>query len=171
MDHLQRCKWSEASTLLQSYHDQEWGELVTEDDALFECLTLEMFQAGLSWSTILHKREHFRQAFDAFNVQKVRDYSEQHVEVLVNNARIVRHRKKIEATIENARRCANLIEQYGSLYQYMLQLPTDVEEKKKALKQTFKHVGLTTAESFLMATGFISPHHEPQCWKKNYEKR
>ncbi|MED1862580.1 DNA-3-methyladenine glycosylase I [Fictibacillus nanhaiensis] len=161
---MNRCKWSEESEMLQQYHDNEWGQYVAGDNRLFECLTLELFQSGLSWKTILHKRENFRHAFAQFEVGKVMQFGEEEVEVLLNNAGIVRHRKKIEATIENAKRVHTLIKEFGSFEEFLKQLPQETEEKQKVLKQTFKHVGLTTAESFLEATGRIQASHSEQCF-------
>lgn len=158
-----RCKWSQESELLIHYHDEEWGREVTEDNRLFECLTLEMFQAGLSWRTILHKRENFRKAFDGFEIETVMNYEEKDVERLLSNEGIVRHRRKIEATIENARRCHDLIKAHGSLITFFQSLPPDPIEKQKAMKKSFKHIGLTTAESFLMATGMMPTQHEEEC--------
>jgi DNA-3-methyladenine glycosylase I len=164
---MMRCKWSEESELLQHYHDNEWGEPVTEDQKLFECLTLELFQSGLSWRTILHKRENFRKAFSDFHVETVKSFTEEDVERLLLDAGIVRHRKKIEATIKNAGVVSEIAAQYGSFYHYMKQLPAAADEKKKALKKTFHHFGMTTAESFLEATGFSPPSHDDFCHKRS----
>jgi DNA-3-methyladenine glycosylase I len=159
-----RCKWSEESEMLQKYHDNEWGMQVTGNDELFECLTLELFQSGLSWKTILHKRENFRVAFAGFEIEKVKRFEEEDVERLLTDAGIVRHRKKIEATIENAKRVSQLITEYGSFNAFLDQLPEEKQEKQKKLQQTFKHVGLTTAESFLEATGRIPASHSEHCF-------
>lgn len=161
---MNRCKWSEESEMLQQYHDNEWGQFVVGDNALFECLTLELFQSGLSWKTILHKRENFRQAFAQFEVEKVMQFGEKEIEALLNDAGIVRHRKKIEATIENAKRVHALIKEFGSFEEFLKQLPHEKAEKQKVLRKTFKHVGLTTAESFLEATGRIQASHSEQCF-------
>jgi DNA-3-methyladenine glycosylase I len=161
---MNRCKWSEESEMLQQYHDNEWGQYVVGDNALFECLTLELFQSGLSWKTILHKRENFRQAFAQFEVEKVMQFGEKEIEALLNDAGIVRHRKKIEATIENAKRVHALIKEFGSFEEFLKHLPHETAEKQKVLRKTFKHVGLTTAESFLEATGRIQASHSEQCF-------
>ncbi|MED2972257.1 DNA-3-methyladenine glycosylase I [Fictibacillus sp. B-59209] len=163
MEETVRCKWSRDSELLTAYHDEEWGKQVKDDTKLFECLALEMFQAGLSWRTILHKRENFREAFCQFDIKEVMNFTEDDIVRLLSNEGIVRHRRKIEATIENARRCDVLINEQGSLITFFEQLPADHLEKQKAIKQTFKHIGLTTAESFLMATGMMQPQHEEGC--------
>ncbi|MQR93860.1 DNA-3-methyladenine glycosylase I [Fictibacillus phosphorivorans] len=161
---MNRCKWSEESEMLQQYHDNEWGKYVAEDNALFECLTLELFQSGLSWKTILHKRENFRSAFAQFEIEKVMQFGEKEIEVLLEDAGIVRHRKKIEATIENAKRVHELVKKFGSFEAFLKQLPPETEEKQKVLRKTFKHVGLTTAESFLEATGRIPASHSEVCF-------
>lgn len=161
---MNRCKWSEESEMLQQYHDNEWGQFVVGDNALFECLTLELFQSGLSWKTILHKRENFRQAFAQFEVEKVMQFGEKEIEALLNDAGIVRHRKKIEATIENAKRVHALIKEFGSFEEFLKHLPHETAEKQKVLRKTFKHVGLTTAKSFLEATGRIQASHSEQCF-------
>ncbi|MBY6038289.1 DNA-3-methyladenine glycosylase I [Fictibacillus nanhaiensis] len=161
---MNRCKWSEESEMLQHYHDEEWGKKAEGDDKLFECLTLELFQSGLSWRTILHKRENFRKAFADFQVEKVKCFGEEDIERLVADAGIVRHRKKIEATIENAKRIAALIQEYGSFDSFLDQLPGEKAEMQKTLQKTFKHVGFTTAESFLEATGRIPAAHSEQCF-------
>jgi DNA-3-methyladenine glycosylase I len=159
-----RCKWCEQDPLLTSYHDYEWGVYKKDNTLLFEYLTLEIFQAGLSWKTILHKRENFREAFDHFDINKIAAYSEAKIEELMQNAGIVRNRRKIEATIKNAAICMNLIEQYGSFSSFLETLPEENIEKQKELKKVFKHVGLTTAESFFMATGIMNPAHDPECF-------
>jgi DNA-3-methyladenine glycosylase I len=164
---LKRCKWCEGDPLLSAYHDHEWGISPADDFKLFEALTLEIFQAGLSWRTILYKREGFREAFALFDFYEIASFSEASVEELMQNSDIVRNRRKIEATIKNAEICIQLIEHHGSLNNYLETLPQEATEKQKVLKKTFNHVGLTTAESFLMAIGLMVPHHEPNCFLAN----
>ncbi|MCM3733992.1 DNA-3-methyladenine glycosylase I [Fictibacillus nanhaiensis] len=164
---MNRCKWSEESELLQHYHDKEWGKKAAGNSKLFECLTLELFQSGLSWRTILHKRENFRKAFAGFEIEKVKQFKEEDIERLVADAGIVRHRKKIEATIENANRIDELVKQYGNFDAFLDQLPEEKLEKQKMLKKTFVHVGLTTAESFLEATGRLPASHSEECFMSN----
>jgi DNA-3-methyladenine glycosylase I len=164
---MNRCKWSDESELLQHYHDQEWGKKAEGNNKLFECLTLELFQSGLSWRTILHKRENFRKAFASFEVEKVKNFGEEDIARLLEDAGIVRHRKKIEATVENARRLDQLIQQYGSFDAFLDHLPEEKLAKQKVLQKTFKHVGLTTAESFLEATGRIPAAHSDHCFMYN----
>ena len=120
-----RCKWCEGDQLLIDYHDHEWGKSLVDNDNLFEALTLEIFQAGLSWKTILHKRENFRQAFNGFEIRKVSAYNEEKIEELLQNKGIVRHRRKIEATIHNANVALELIEKHGSLKNYFESLPEE----------------------------------------------
>ncbi|MFG6497627.1 DNA-3-methyladenine glycosylase I [Fictibacillus sp. UD] len=161
---MNRCKWSEESEMLQQYHDNEWGKWVVGDNKLFECLTLELFQSGLSWKTILHKRENFRKAFLEFEIKKVMLFEEEDIKQLLADAGIVRHRKKIEATIENAKRVNDIVKKFGSFEVFLNELPDGKEDKQKTLQKTFKHVGLTTAESFLEATGRIPASHSEHCF-------
>lgn len=168
---VKRCKWAEADELMITYHDQEWGKQVLDDRALFELLTLELFQTGLSWRTILHRREGFRQAFDNFRIEKIAMYNEQKVQELVGNPGIIRHRGKIAATIHNAKSVLSLIETYGSLYQFFTSLPEEVKEQQKLMRKTFKHVGPSVLESFLIAGGFAQVQHEPDCFMAVSQKR
>ncbi|WLD93649.1 DNA-3-methyladenine glycosylase I [Alkalihalobacillus sp. AL-G] len=160
----QRCKWCEEDSQLIQYHDEEWGRQVTDNDALFEALTLEIFQAGLSWKTILHKRENFRAAFEGFKIDRVADFDSEKVEKLLQDKGIVRHRRKIESTIENAKIAQEIIKREGSLISFFTSLSDEKADKQKAIKTTFCHVGLTTAESFLQAAGFSEPDHAPTCF-------
>ena len=115
---LQRCFWSDGSPLYDGYHDREWGWPVVDDIRLFEKISLEGFQAGLSWITILKKRDAFRAGFDGFDVRKVARYTEADVQRLLGDAGIVRHRGKIEAVIHNAGRAIDLQDEFGSLARY-----------------------------------------------------
>lgn len=161
---VKRCKWAEADELMVAYHDHEWGKPVKENRALFELLTLELFQTGLSWRTILHKREGFRKAFDHFNIEKIAFYNDQKVEDLVQDPNIIRHRGKIAATIHNAKSVLALIETHGSLYQFFKSLPEESGAQKKLIRKTFKHVGPSVLESFLIAGGFAEVPHDPDCF-------
>ena len=114
-DGVMRCAWGDSAPDYRPYHDQEWGRPVTDDVRLFEKLCLEGFQSGLSWLTILRKREAFRSAFAGFDFEQVARYGERDVERLLGDAGIIRHRGKIEATINNARRAVELVEAEGSL--------------------------------------------------------
>lgn len=163
-----------------AYHDNEWGRPVTNDTRLFEKLCLEGFQSGLSWLTILRKRENFRAAFAGFDIDKVAAFDERDVERLLADAGIVRHRGKIESTINNARRAIALREEFGSLASYFWKFephpdsrPTDLSweflrtlgqtEASKALskdlkKRGFSFVGPTTCYAFMQAMGMVNDH-------------
>ncbi|MFP4598559.1 MAG: DNA-3-methyladenine glycosylase I [Persicimonas sp.] len=119
--------------LYRNYHDQEWGFPVAADRRLFEKLCLEGFQAGLSWLTILRKRENFRQAFDGFDFERVAEYDESDVERLMGDAGIVRHRQKIEATINNARCTLEVIEEFGSLARLVWQFEPDADQRPEPI--------------------------------------
>jgi DNA-3-methyladenine glycosylase I len=177
---LQRCFWSDGSELYDGYHDREWGRPVTDDIRLFEKISLEGFQAGLSWITILKKREHFRAGFDGFDFHKVARYTEREVERLLADAGIVRHRGKIEAAINNASRAIELQREFGSLARYFWQYEVDVSERPKKLtvdvlrtfttapeaialskdlkKRGWKFVGPTTMYAFMQAMGLVNDH-------------
>ena len=175
-DGLQRCWWCGDDELYVRYHDNEWGHAVTDDVRLFEKICLEGFQAGLSWITILRKRENFRAAFDGFDFDKVRHYSEKDVQRLLNDEGIIRHRGKIEATINNAARAVELRDEFGSLAAYFWQWePQDqntadqksdipaVTDISKALskdlkKRGWKFVGPTTCYAFMQAMGLVNDH-------------
>src|SRR5688572_4126676 len=116
---IARCWWGAGDELYESYHDSEWGRPVADDVRLFEKLSLEGFMSGLSWLTILRKRENFRKAFKGFDIEAVARFNSRSVERLLTDAGIVRHRGKIEATINNARRCLELLDEFGSLASYV----------------------------------------------------
>ena len=130
---LQRCFWSDGSALYDAYHDDEWGRPVTDDIRLFEKISLEGFQAGLSWITILRKRERFRAVFDGFDFHKVANYAETDVQRLLADAGIVRHRGKIEAVIHNAARAIALQAEFGSLATYFWRHEVEVGKRPKRL--------------------------------------
>jgi DNA-3-methyladenine glycosylase I len=179
-DGLTRCFWCAADPLYVHYHDTEWGFPVRDDPHLFEKITLEGFQSGLSWLTILRKRENFRAAFDQFDIEKIARYTPRKVDRLLTNAGIVRHRGKIESTINNARRCADLIDREGSLAQFVWRFepePTSRPRRltweilrtmattpestalSKALKQRgWTFVGPTTMYAFMQAMGLVNDH-------------
>jgi DNA-3-methyladenine glycosylase I len=166
-----RCAWALDDPFLTVYHDEEWGEKVSEDIPLFELLTLELFQTGLSWRTILHKREAFREVFQDFDIEKVAQFGEDKVAELVQDQRIVRHRGKINATIHNANVALDLIQEWGSLNNYIENLPDTLEEKQKQMRKTFKHVGPSVSESFLIAGGFIPTPHDKDCFLAGQETK
>ena len=184
-DEKVRCWWCAATPLYQSYHDREWGFPVTEDRRLFEKLCLEGFQSGLSWLTILNKRENFRAAFDGFDFEKVARFTPKRVDTLLQDAGIVRHRGKIESTINNARRACDLVDETGSLARYLwrfepspasrparltsaelLKISTSAESvtlSKDLKKRGWSFVGPTTMYAFMQAMGLVNDHLEC-CW-------
>ena len=173
-----RCGWCEGDSLYEDYHDKEWGVPLFDDRLLFEFLTLETFQAGLSWITVLRKREYFRKAFDSFNYQKIATYNTKKVATLLSNRGIIRNQLKIEATIKNAQTFMLVQKQYGSFssyiwgfvsgkpiinrYKTLKQVPahTPLAEKiSKDLKQKgFKFVGPTVVYAHMQATGMVNDH-------------
>jgi DNA-3-methyladenine glycosylase I len=169
-----RCRWCAAAPEFFHYHDTEWGFPVDDDFRLFEKLCLEGFQSGLSWRTILVKRENFRKAFHGFDYNKIAEFTEKDVARLLQDEGIVRHRGKIEAVINNAQRAQELVKQGGSLAAYIWQFePKQVAAPQtastsaesialsKALKkQGWKFVGPTTVYAFMQAMGLINDHVE-----------
>jgi len=173
-----RCFWAGPQEDYLIYHDQEWGNPVKCDTRLFEKICLEGFQSGLSWYTILSKRENFREAFHGFNIEKVAAMSDADIEKQVQNAGIIRHRGKIKSTINNARRAIELIEEKGSLakhfwsyepnnretFKQISDVPgsTDVSTSisKDLKKRGWSFVGPTTAYAFMQAMGMINDHLE-----------
>ena len=171
-----RCEWSGAAPEFLAYHDTEWGFPVSDDRRLFEKLSLEGFQSGLSWRTILAKRENFRAAFDGFDFHRVAGYTDRDVERLLGDAGIVRHRGKIEAVINNARRAEELQDRDGSLAAFIWRYepdpaarpgpervatsPASVALSKDLRKQGWKFVGPTTVYAFMQAMGLVDDHIE-----------
>lgn len=169
-----RCSWCAATSDYMAYHDNEWGYPVGDDIRLFEKICLESFQSGLSWRTILAKRDNFRQAFHGFDFNKISRYTEKDVCRLLSNDRIVRHRGKIEAVINNAKYAKILIKEHGSLAAYFWRFEprvVDVSPNQdkttsiesialaKALKsQGWKFVGPTTIYAFMQAMGLVNDH-------------
>ena len=179
-DGIARCWWGSGDELYRPYHDIEWGRPVSDDRRLFEKLSLEGFMAGLSWLTILRKRENFRAAFANFEIDTVAGFGSDDVERLLADAGIVRHRGKIEAVINNARRCGELRDEFGSLAAYawgyepdpstrpavldreaLMQLPTSPESvamSKDLRRRGWSFVGPTTVYSFMEAMGLVNDH-------------
>lgn len=175
---LRRCDWCGTDELYQEYHDTEWGVPVQDDETMFECLMLETFQAGLSWITILRKRENFRKAFDNFDYKKIAAYDHSKIEVLVQNKGIIRHRKKIEAAISNAIAFLKVQKEFGTFCQYIwgftnnkvvinkfnstAELPAQSELSQKISKDLkkkgFKFVGPTVIYAHMQATGMVNDH-------------
>lgn len=175
-----RCTWCGEDPLYMEYHDNEWGVPVYSDDTLFEFLLLETFQAGLSWITILKKREHFRLAFDGFDYQKIALYDEKKYNSLIENKGIVRNKLKIRATIGNAQAFIKLQEKFGSFSNYFWQFSDHkpIVNHRKDLSQVpattalsdviskdlkkngFKFVGSTVIYAFMQAVGMVNDHVE-----------
>lgn len=165
---LVRCAWADSPELC-CYHDLEWGRTPTSDAAWFEVITLETFQAGLSWKTILHKRDAFRHAFAGFEPDRVAAFCEADCDQLLQDASIVRHRKKIEAAVANARIACSLIAQYGSLQKFAADvlMGKPMDDMLTTLQRTFRFVGRTTAESIIYASGLVPPPHSEACFLCN----
>jgi DNA-3-methyladenine glycosylase I len=164
-DGVARCWWAVGDPLYEPYHDNEWGRPVDDDVRLFEKLTLEGFQSGLSWLTILRKRENFRQAFRGFDIEAVARFGALDVRRLLADSGIVRNRAKIEATINNARRCGEAIEELGSFAAYVWGFepsgrPNDegVALSKDLRRRGWTFVGPTTAYAFMQAMGLVNDH-------------
>ncbi|MBT6093821.1 MAG: DNA-3-methyladenine glycosylase I [Rhodospirillaceae bacterium] len=169
-----RCHWCGATPEYVDYHDSEWGFPVVDDQRLFEKICLEGFQSGLSWRTILMKRENFRKAFKGFDFNKVAKFTEKDVERLVQDAGIIRHRGKIEATINNAQRAREMTREHGSLATFFWSYepdpkslgkpqtvstsPESVQLSKDLKKLGWKFVGPTTVFAFMQAMGLINDH-------------
>lgn len=164
---MQRCLWCQDDPVMEKYHDEEWGMPVFGDAQLFERMVLESFQAGLSWRTILHKRDGFRRAFAQFDLDRVAAMDDEDVRRLLDDAGIVRHQGKIQATIDNARVCQTLRNQWGSLWNFFQSMDwTDRQGILVAFRRLFRFMGPTVTESFLEAVGLIEPLHSPGCWKQ-----
>ncbi|WP_332718671.1 DNA-3-methyladenine glycosylase I [Pelagibacterium mangrovi] len=175
-----RCPWPGSDPLYQRYHDTEWGFPVTSDTRLFEKLCLEGFQSGLSWLTILRKRENFRAAFAGFDIDKVAAFGEPDIDRLLADAGIVRHRGKIVSTINNARHAQALRVEFGSLATYFWRFepqpderpadfswdtlraiatsPASIRLSKDLKKRGFSFVGPTTCYAFMQAMGMVNDH-------------
>jgi DNA-3-methyladenine glycosylase I len=171
-DGVARCAWGDSTPEYRAYHDTEWGFPVADDRRLFEKLCLEGFQAGLSWLTILRKREAFRAAFAGFDAERVARYGPRDVERLLGDAGIVRHRGKIESTINNARRALELAEAEGSLAAFVWRFEPERAAGPSAEAQTaesralakelkrrgWTFVGPTTVYAFMQAMGLVNDH-------------
>lgn len=173
-----RCGWVTDDLLYIDYHDNEWGEAVKDDLGLFEFLMLESFQAGLSWITVLRKRENFRQAFDGFDYNKIAAYGEPKIIELLNDSGIIRHRKKIESAINNAQKLIEIQNEFGSFSNYiwgftsgkpiinhwrnLQEVPSQTllsnQIAKDLKKRGFKFLGGTTVYAFMQAVGMVNDH-------------
>ena len=146
------------------YHDKEYGFPINDDNELFARLILEINQAGLSWTTILNKKENFYKAFDNFQIEKVAAYKSKKIENLLQDAGIIRNRLKVEATVENARRILQLKKQHGSFKNWLDQHhPKTKEEWVKLFKKEFKFTGGEIVNEFLLSTGYLKGAHIPSC--------
>ena len=163
-DGKKRCFWTGDDPLYIAYHDDEWGVEVRDDKQLFEKICLEGFQSGLSWLTILRKRENFRRAFRDFDFAKVARFGARDVARLMKDAGIVRHRGKIESTINNAKRAIELKREYGSLAKYFWTWTDATALAKDLKKRGWTFVGPTTVYAFMQAMGIVNDH-APGCWK------
>ncbi|MEM9400338.1 MAG: DNA-3-methyladenine glycosylase I [Verrucomicrobiota bacterium] len=191
-DGITRCWWSIGDPEYQRYHDEEWGRPVGNDYQLFEKICLEGFQSGLSWLTILRKRENFRKAFAGFNFEKIAEFDDKDVARLLQDKGIVRHRGKIEATINNAHRAMELVDEFGSLAAYIWQwepkhrepdaskdghdgLIPNVTKTSLALSKDLKargwrFFGPTTAYAFMQAIGMVNDHVEGCAVREEVER-
>jgi DNA-3-methyladenine glycosylase I len=186
MEEKNRCKWCVGIDIYEKYHDEEWGVPVYDDQKLFEFLILETFQAGLSWITILKKRENFRLAFDHFDYLKVALYTEDKIQELIQNAGIIRNQLKIRAAVTNANSFIKIQEEFGSFSNYIwaftdnkpiVNTPNSLKEvpatsaisdklSKDLKKRGFKFVGSTVIYAHMQATGMVNDH-VADCWKRN----
>jgi DNA-3-methyladenine glycosylase I len=179
-DRRRRCRWAASDPLYVAYHDEEWGRPVRDDDRLFEKICLEGFQSGLSWLTILRKRENFRRAFRGFDPAVVARFGVRDVRRLLGDAGIVRHRGKIESTINNGKRALALIDEHGSLAAYVWRFepaardrpkkltwdvlrtmstsPASIELSNDLRRRGWTFVGPTTAYAFMQAMGLVNDH-------------
>ena len=175
---MKRCEWANSGELEQSYHDNEWGVEIHDDRTLFEFLVLEGAQAGLSWSTVLRKREGYRRAFDNFDARKISRYSQDTVSRLLTNSEIIRNRRKIEAAVTNARAFLQVRKEFGSFDSYiwrfvggrpvqnswrtMTDIPSSTPESdamsKDLQKRGFKFVGTKICYAFMQAVGMVNDH-------------
>ena len=172
---LCRCRWCSLNNpLYVRYHDEEWGQLRTDDPYLLEMLLLESFQAGLSWECVLNKREAFRKAYDSFDLNKICSYGDEKIEELRNNKEIIRNRLKIKASIANTIIFREIQQEYGSFYSYLKQFsggkiyhefhqttsPLSDQISKDLKGRGMKFVGSTIIYSYLQAIGIINSHEE-----------
>jgi len=183
---VKRCPWCEKDEMYVKYHDEEWGVPIHEDNRHFEFLILEAAQAGLSWLTVLRKRDNYRKAYDNFDPVKVAKYDEEKINELINNPGIIRNRRKIEASVNNAQRFLEIQREFGSFNNYLWgfvnneiiknewddisQVPanTNLSSKisKDLKKRGFRFVGSTVIYSYLQAAGLVNDHIK-DCFRYN----
>jgi DNA-3-methyladenine glycosylase I len=187
MENKTRCGWCLSSDLYKEYHDNEWGTPVYDDATLFEFLILETFQAGLSWITILNKRENFRKAFDQFNYKKIAQYNDDKILDLLQDAGIIRNKLKVYSAVTNAQAFIKIQEEFGSFSKYIwnfvdgkliINNPKTLKDvpsttplsdviSKDLKKRGFKFVGSTVIYANMQATGMVNDHLE-NCWKATH---
>ena len=181
-----RCGWCVGDDLYEAYHDEEWGTPVKDDNLLFEFLILETFQAGLSWITILRKRENFRKAFDNFDYKKIANYKQDKIDALLQDAGIIRNKLKVNSAITNAVAYIKIQKEFGSFSAYIWSFvnnkpiknalinykeapantPLSDAISKDLKKRGFKFVGSTVVYAFMQATGMVNDH-EISCFRYN----
>ena len=176
---MKRCAWCNLNNKIYvNYHDKEWGVLNLDDAYLFEMLILELFQAGLSFECVLNKREYFKEAYDNFDIRKIILYDENKINKLMNNKNIIRNKRKIEASINNAKIFNNIKDEYGSFYNYLKTFTNDkvIYENDKTTSELsdttssdlksrgMKFIGSVIIYSYLQAIGIINSH-EKDCYK------
>ncbi|MBD0823614.1 DNA-3-methyladenine glycosylase I [Aestuariibaculum marinum] len=186
MNEKHRCGWCVGDPLYEAYHDEEWGVPVYDDATLFEFLILETFQAGLSWITILRKRENFRKAFDNFDYKKIASYEQSKIDSLLEDAGIIRNKLKVKATVTNAQAFMDIQDEFGSFSKYIWSFVKDTPIKNKIKdykeapattpisdtlskdlkKRGFKFVGSTVIYAHMQATGMVNDH-EVNCFRYN----
>ena len=175
---IYRCPWSLSSELMMKYHDEEWGVPIHDDRKLFEFMVLDTFQAGLSWNTILNKRENFKKAFDNFQPEKIARYSDTKIQKLLNDEGIIRNKLKIHGTLNNAKNFIKIQKEYGSFDKFIWQFTgyKTIKNRWKDVKQIpprtvpsdamsealyekgFKFVGSTICYAFMQAAGMVNDH-------------
>ena len=183
---INRCGWCEGDPLYEAYHDNEWGVPVKDDTILFEFLVLETFQAGLSWITVLRKRENFRLAFDHFDYKKIALYEQDKIDELLANPGIIRNKLKVHATVSNAQAFMQVQDEFGSFSKYFwgfvngepiknswksykdapATTPLSDKLSKDLKKRGFKFVGSTVVYAYMQATGLVNDH-EVSCFRYN----
>ncbi len=186
METKHRCNWCVGDALYEAYHDEEWGKPVYDDDSLFEFLILETFQAGLSWITVLRKRENFRKAFDDFDYKKIANYKQDKIDSLLQDTGIIRNKLKVNATVTNAQAFIKIQKEFGSFSKYIWGFVNDkpIKNSFKTLKEVpantplsdtisknlkkrgFKFVGTTVVYAHMQATGMVNDH-EVSCFRYN----
>ncbi|MCW2118087.1 DNA-3-methyladenine glycosylase I [Flavobacterium sp. 7A] len=186
MENKTRCNWCLSTDLYKEYHDQEWGTPVYDDTTLFEFLLLETFQAGLSWITILNKRENFRKAFDNFDYKKIALYKDEKILALLQDVGIIRNKLKVNSAVSNAQAFIKIQEEFGSFSNYIWNfvdgepidnMPKTLKEvpattplsdaiSKDLKKRGFKFVGSTVIYAQMQATGMVNDH-VADCWTRN----